>query len=420
MADQKVQIQFTAQDMVTAVANGVVAGMNKVQASFKALGPAAKQAADQTAQAFKTLNIKSAIDVKAEQNKIIDAFNQIKTSGKASAEDVTRAQDAMQKKLKELQSLLTTTADSSQKASKSFGTIFSGVGMASFYFNNMKTAIQSTWQALLEVSRPAMELEKLNAIFKASSGSAELAARDMQYIRTEANRLGLSFQDVAGSYAKFAVSTRNTSLEGQKAKEVFSAVAVASTALQLSTEETNGILLAFSQMLGKGKVSAEELNQVAERLPGALDLISGAMGMTTSEFRKAAEEGRVLSAEVLEKIPKALRDMYGAAAMDAAAGPAAQMNRLKTAVFELMAVLGQKPMKLVGNLSGALSGLANAAKASLEWLGPPPGDSHFKYRERTWIPCSGAYRSSRGAGVIHCRYMGSYNRFRRLYDVAPV
>jgi len=91
---------------------------------------------------------------------------------------------------------------------------------------------------------------------------------------------------VAGSYAKFAVSTRNTSLEGQKAKEVFSAVAVASTALQLSTEETNGILLAFSQMLGKGKVSAEELNQVAERLPGALDLISGAMGMTTSEFRK--------------------------------------------------------------------------------------------------------------------------------------
>jgi len=286
MADQKVQIQFTAQDMVTAVANGVVAGMNKVQASFKALGPAAKQAADQTAQAFKTLNIKSAIDVKAEQNKIIDAFNQIKTSGKASAEDVTRAQDAMQKKLKELQSLLTTTADSSQKASKSFGTIFSGVGMASFYFNNMKTAIQSTWQALLEVSRPAMELEKLNAIFKASSGSAELAARDMQYIRTEANRLGLSFQDVAGSYAKFAVSTRNTSLEGQKAKEVFSAVAVASTALQLSTEETNGILLAFSQMLGKGKVSAEELNQVAERLPGALDLISGAMGMTTSEFRK--------------------------------------------------------------------------------------------------------------------------------------
>jgi len=164
--------------MVTAVANGVVAGMNKVQASFKALGPAAKQAADQTAQAFKTLNIKSAIDVKAEQNKIIDAFNQIKTSGKASAEDVTRAQDAMQKKLKELQSLLTTTADSSQKASKSFGTIFSGVGMASFYFNNMKTAIQSTWQALLEVSRPAMELEKLNAIFKASSGSAELAARE--------------------------------------------------------------------------------------------------------------------------------------------------------------------------------------------------------------------------------------------------
>jgi|GEM_PF-7017243 len=368
MIDPRLNIKITGEDLFSAVMNGVVAGMAKAKQSVEKIGSTAQKAADQTAQAFKTLNIRSAFDIKAEQNKIIAAFNEIKNSGKASADEVARAQEAMKSKLRDLQGELTNTGQVSQKTGATLGDVFKGVGMASFYFNNIKTAVESAWQAMLDVTRPAMEMQKLNAMFKASSGSAELAAKDLAYVRTEADRLGLSFQDVAVSFAKFAAGTRNTALEGEKAKEVFSAVAEASTALQLSTDETNGILLAFTQILGKGKVSAEELNQVAERLPGALDLISGAMGMTTREFRKAAEEGKVLSAEVLAKIPKALRDLYGAAAADAAAGPAAQLNRLKTATFELVAALGQGPMKVVADLAAALSWLANAAKTAVGWL----------------------------------------------------
>ena len=368
MSNQKVQIDITANDLFTAVMNGVIAGMSKAKQSADQLNSAVKQSVDQTSQAFKTLNIRTAFDIKAEQNQIITAFNEIKNSGKASAEEVARAQEAVKSKLKGLQEELSSTAAAGQKSAATMASVFKGVGMATFYFNNIKTAVESVWQALLNISGPAMEMQKLNAMFKASSGSAELAAKDLAYVRAEANRLGLVFQDTAGAFAKFAASTRNTSLEGQKAKEVFSAVAEASTALQLSTDETNGILLAFSQMLGKGKVSAEELNQVAERMPGALDVISRSMGMTTREFKKAAEEGRVLSAEVLERIPKALREMYGAAAMDAANSPAAQLNRLKTAAFELMAVLGQKPMKVLGDFAAALSWMANQAKAALEWL----------------------------------------------------
>lgn len=368
MANQKLDFQITAQDMFTSVMNGIIDGMAKAKQAMGQLGPAAKQAADQTAQAFKTLNIRSAFDIKAEQDKVIAAFNEIKNSGKASADEVARAQSAVQSKLKDLQSELNNTANAGQKSGATLGDVFKGVGKASFYFNNIKTAIDTAWQALMDVSGPAMEMNRLNAMFKASSGSAELAAKDLAYVRAESTRLGLVFQDTAGSFAKFATSTRNTALEGEKAKEVFSAVAEASTALQLSTDDTNGILLAFSQMLGKGRISAEELNQVAERLPGALDVISSAMGMTTREFKQAAEEGKVLSAEVLTKIPKALRDLYGAAAMDAADGPAAQLNRMKTALFDLMAVLGAAPMKVVGELAASFTWLANTAKDAAGWL----------------------------------------------------
>ena len=92
---QKVDFTITAQDMFTAVMNGVIAGMANAKKAMDQLGPTAQKAADQTAQAFKTLNIRSAFDIKAEQDKIITAFNEIKNSGKASAEEVGRAQEAL-------------------------------------------------------------------------------------------------------------------------------------------------------------------------------------------------------------------------------------------------------------------------------------------------------------------------------------
>lgn len=367
-ATQKVDFTITAQDMFTAVMNGVVAGMTKAKQSMEQFGPTAQKAADQFSQAFKTLNIRSAFDIKAEQNRLIDAFNQIKNSGKASAEEVARAQTAMQSKLKDLQAELSNTAAASEKSGASLGAVFKVAGMGSFYFNNIKTAVENAWQALMNVSGPAMEMTRLNAMFKASSGSAELAAKDLAYVRAESNRLGLSFLDVAGSFAKFNAASRNTSLEGQKVKEVFTAVSEAVTALQLPVDATDRIMVQLQQMMSKNKVTAQDLRVVAESLPGTYEAVAAGLGMTTGEMQKQMEAGNLLASDVLPKLAKHLHDLYGAAALDAANSPAAQMNRLKTATFELMAVLGQKPMQVIGDVSGALAGLANAAKAALDWM----------------------------------------------------
>ncbi|SJZ35686.1 tape measure domain-containing protein [Trichlorobacter thiogenes] len=365
---QKVDFTITAQDMFTAVMNGVIAGMANAKKAMDQLGPTAQKAADQTAQAFKALNIRSAFDIKAEQDKIIAAFNEIKNSGKASAEEVARAQTALQSKLKDLQGELANTAAAGQKSGATLSEIFKGVGKASFYFNNIKTAIDSAWQALLNLAGPAMEMNRLNAMFKASSGSAELAGKDLAYVRAEANRLGLSFVDVAGSFAKFNAASRNTSLEGQKAKEVFTSVSEAVTALQLPADATDRIMTQLQQMMSKNKVSAQDLRVVAESLPGTYEAVAAGMGMTTGEMLKQMEAGNLLASDVLPKLAKHLHELYGAAAMDAANSPAAQLNRLKTATFELMAVLGQKPMQVVGEFASALSWLANAAKSALDWM----------------------------------------------------
>lgn len=58
-------------------------------------------------------------------------------------------------------------------------------------------------------------------------------------------------------------------------------------------EEVQGAITALVQIFSKGKVSAEEINQIAERLPGTFNKIAEASGRTGPELTKALEQGEV-------------------------------------------------------------------------------------------------------------------------------
>lgn len=307
MADSTVNLQITAEDLASAVILGIEKGFKSVATSIKSVNVAS----DKTRDSIKN------------------------------------------------------TAEQGTSSMEGLSGVIRGIP---FLFNQTLQMVQTLAQGLMSLAEPAMQLDRLNTQFKASSGSSALAAKDMQYVREEADRMGLVFIDTAHSFATFNASTRGTALEGEKTKEVFKGVTTAATALRLSTEETNGVLLAFSQMVGKGKVSAEELNQVGERLPGSLDLMAKSMGMTTAEFRKAAEEGRILATELLGKVGPALSSLYGDAAKEAANGSVAQLNRLKNAVFDLSATIGAGPLQVVGALASVLAFLGDSAKKGLAWL----------------------------------------------------
>lgn len=61
-------------------------------------------------------------------------------------------------------------------------------------------------------------------------------------------------------------------------------------------------------MLGKGKVTAEELRQqLGDRLPGAFGLMAKAVGVGVEELDKMMANGELLSGEVLPKFGKELR-----------------------------------------------------------------------------------------------------------------
>lgn len=157
-------------------------------------------------------------------------------------------------------------------------------------------------------------------------------SEEIEYLRRVTQDLGLQFDSTATAYMGFAAAARQTKLEGQGARDVFEAVGQASAVMGLSAEQNSGVLLALSQMISKGTVSAEELRgQLGERLPGAFQIAARAMGVTTAELGKMLEQGQLLTEDFLPKFAKQLEKELGGAAESAANRLEASTNRMGNA-----------------------------------------------------------------------------------------
>jgi tape measure domain-containing protein len=144
------------------------------------------------------------------------------------------------------------------------------------------------------IARTAAEFESLEAAMRVVFGSTEAASSEMDRLRAESERLGVPLETLARSWLAFAAAARGTALEGQQAREVFTALAEASTVLGLSQDQLQGALLALQQMISKGTVSSEELRQqLGERLYGAMQIAARSLGITTQALSDLLERGMI-------------------------------------------------------------------------------------------------------------------------------
>jgi lambda family phage tail tape measure protein len=220
-------------------------------------------------------------------------------------------------------------------------------------FQAIGAAVTSIFVSL---PKAALEAERLGNAFKVLSGSAAAAAAEQKFVSDEAQRLGISLSDAQEAYLKLAAAARGTSLEGEGARKVFSAVAGAAATLGLSSAETSGALLAISQMMSKGSVQAEELRgQLGERIPGAFQIAARAMGVSTSELSEMLDRGQLLTEDFLPKFAEQLaKEIPGSAETMGSA-----LTRVANTVTQAMQLMG-------GALADALDkafGLKDASKS---------------------------------------------------------
>lgn len=174
---------------------------------------------------------------------------------------------------------------------------------------------------------------RLGVIF----GSDNAAIRnEMSWLQAQAARLGIEFGSLSDQYTKFAVAARAANFSAKDTRDVFMAVAEAGRVNKLSLDDMNGVFLALQQMISKGRIGSEELRQqLGERLPGAMNIMADALGMTTGELSKMMEEGQVLAdSSNMLKFASQLNKVFGAQLPKALQSTTTQIGKFWDNVFQ--------------------------------------------------------------------------------------
>ena len=217
------------------------------------------------------------------------------------------------------------------------GALGAGLGFTQFISSMKDTAVQlSTAQNVLKnVSKVTKEYTD-----GVNKGTIELSnyGENLEYVRRLAKDYSQDLIGLTENFAKFHAACEKTNLDLENQKDVFEALTRAAAYYHMSADQTNDMTLAVTQMMSKGKVSAEELRrQLGNALPGAFNLMAAAIGVSTAELEDMMKKGQVISAEVLPRFAAMLNTVTKGADFDSLQ---MSLNKLKNTWTEFVEASG--------------------------------------------------------------------------------
>ena len=325
------------------IANSAAAYAQFQAASTAAMRRAAVDAADASKAAqgagkaiYEALNIKSGGTLRTEIASLTREFASFKANSGAPAAEIERVSKAATARLKELSSELSGIGGSGRLAAGGIkDLIVAGAGLA-----GLTVGLGAVKDGIVAVLAATMRFDALNKQLEYATGNSAKAAQEFDFIRGVVKDMGLELFSSAEGFAKLASATKGTRLEGEKTRELFKGIAAAAASMNLTADQTGGVILALSQIMGKGKVSMEELRgQLGERLTPAFAIAAKSMGVTTDKLEEMVAAG-LDSASFLEKFGPALLQTFGPTAASNVSTLAGQVNLLKNQFSEVLLQLG--------------------------------------------------------------------------------
>jgi tape measure domain-containing protein len=178
-----------------------------------------------------------------------------------------------------------------------FASAIAGMSTVQSIFGAIKGAVID-FNASLEQSRIA---------FTTMLGSASQADSFLRDLANFAAKTPFEFPDVVqGARRLMAMG-----FSAEQVRPLLESVGNAASALGLGREGIDRITLALGQMNAKTKISGEEMRQLTEAGVPAWRILAEAMGVTTQEAMKAAEQGRVTSDVFIEAFQKWVGSNWG-------------------------------------------------------------------------------------------------------------
>lgn len=192
----------------------------------------------------------------------------------------------------------------------------------------------AVFQGIGAVVNSIQQLEgATNSLAAVFDGDFDAVNGELDFLRRNADRLGIGFGQLSDDYSKFAAATKNTPIQDET-RAIFIRVAEAGRVLNLTADQMSGTLTALSQIASKGTVSMEELRQqLGDRLPGALQIMADGIGVSSAELIKLVENGE-LSSTALVGFAGELEKRFGPQLAGSLGSLNAELGRFTNAAFE--------------------------------------------------------------------------------------
>ncbi len=227
-------------------------------------------------------------------------------SSKAGQMDNTKFNEALAKLNSSVREAIakakghTSTSINGDRAANSLDSLSSAAVKTAGAFISFQ-AVLSAYQRVMEVGLQRASAERsIDFVFDKDAGQVK------EFTKSLAQTTGLDIAELQSQFAGFGASAKE-SMGIQGSEELFRNMIGYSRLMGRSEEEIKRALTALSQMAGKGQVMAEELKgQLAEAVPGMVQVFAKATGKSEQELFDAMKKGALKSADTLQKVTQEL------------------------------------------------------------------------------------------------------------------
>lgn len=203
----------------------------------------------------------------------------------------------------------------------------------------------------------AVKMDSLHRGMIAVTGSAAKADEQFRKLEESAKLPGLGFEEaIRGS-----INLQAAGLSADRAREALEGFGNALATVGKGKDELDRVTVALTQMAAKGKVFAEEINQLQEAVPQIRQIMLAAFGTADTQILQKAE---ISSSKFIDTVTGALKTLTAASA-----GIKNDMENAADTWEKSMARMGASitPVvsQLVSQLTPAVEGFAKAVSRTL-------------------------------------------------------
>ncbi len=233
----------------------------------------------------------------------IDTFGPVETSAAAAAAEVeasfTAASATSQASLSRLNTTGSSVFTSLRSGAKLFGLGMAAAGAATVLFG----------------VKGAAALETTQLGFKQLLGSAEAADGFVRQLQTFAANTPFEFQGLANNARQLLAMRDAAGLTQKDILPLLGTIGDLTSVLGQPPEAIDRVVRALSQMSSKGKISSEELLQIAEAVPGfpVFQAMADGLGISTQALQEQLQKGAIPAREGIAALVEGMKNFPGAA-----------------------------------------------------------------------------------------------------------